>query len=212
VDGERMKTLKWAACLILAWPLVARAQLPATRPTPAGQILSRPGGMLRGEWDEMMSFLAANSPNRARVLSQIDVWNNYPVIARGEVLRKWRNYKFVSEHFPEAAPLRIQKFRVEDDLFGLELQVRADPSQLQDVRPQVRTKEAELVQLADQEHQLRIQKLEKLLAQERQKLADEQSQQEKLIDQRTDKMMQRLGRVVAKAAAATRPSGGEPTN
>lgn len=207
-----MKTLKWAACFILAWPLVAQAQTPATRPAYGGQFVGRPGGMLRGEWDEMMGFLAANSPNRARVLSQIDVWNNYPVIARGEVLRKWRNYKFVSEHFPEAAPLRIQKFRVEDDLFGLELQVRADPSQLQDMRSQVRAKEAELVQLADQEHQLRIQKLEKLLAQERQKLADEQSQQEKLIDQRTDKMMQRLSRVAAKAAAATRPSGNEATN
>ena len=211
-----MKISRWILALVITLPMLANADAPVTSPSanlgsnngPMDEAPMRPRffrsyGSSRAEWDDMMQFLSENSPNRFRVINDRDVWsNNFP--ARMAILKKWRDYRFVAEHFPEVAVLRKQRFQVEDQIFGLELQAKHNPASINDLRPQIHDKAAELVKLSIQERQLRIDKLEKTLATERQKLTDEQSQQETLVDQRTDKIMNRLE--AAAGVSTTQPS------
>jgi hypothetical protein len=221
IEGVLMKLLKPAKLsklamgLILLLPVLSGADTPATQPDTnpptaidGGQM--RPRFMGRGmaagsrqEWDEMMDFMRKNSPNRARVLAESDA---YESPRRFAILKRWRDYKFVAERFPEIADLRVQRFQTEDAIFGLELQARRDPANFQNLRPLVQAKAAELVQLSIEERQRRIEKMESLLEQEKQKLASDQAGENQLIDQRTDRIMQRMARAAGRDDATTQPS------
>jgi hypothetical protein len=201
-----MKISKLIPILIVALPLLASADGPATAPGNFDQPMFPRFGLRpiggRAEWDDMIDFMNQYSPNRARILNRDDLWENN-IRARNAILKKWRDYKFVSEHFPEVAKLRVQRFQIEDQIFGLELQARRDPTILNTLRPQIHEKAAQLVSLSIQERQLRIAKMEKLIASEKQKLSEDQSQQDALIDQRTDRIMDRLSGNVPTTAPST---------
>jgi hypothetical protein len=151
----------------------------------------------------MMDFLRTNSPIRAKVLADTDAYDSP---RRFAILKRWRDYKFVAERFPEIADLRVQRFQTEDAIFGLELQARRDPQSLESLRPQVRTSAAKMVQLSIEERQRRIEKMEMLLQQEQQKLAGDQSNENQLIDQRTDRIMMRMAHAAGRDAATTQPA------
>jgi hypothetical protein len=225
IEGVLMKQLKnrkWsnlAGCLILMLPILAGADTPATQPgTVAAPLADEPmrprmGMGMRGmgaaanrqEWDEMMDFLRTNSPNRAKVLEDTDAYNSP---RRFAVLKRWRDYKFVTEHFPEIADLRVQRFQIEDALLGLQLQARRDPQHVQDLQPQVMAKVAQLVQLSIEERQRRIQKMEDLLGQERQKMAEDQANESQRIADRTDAIMRRMTRTADRQLGT---AGSQPT-
>ena len=184
--------------LVLLLPLLAVADGPATPPASSPQTFYGQQQGFRGgrgaftlqEWNEMLVFMQKYAPNRARVIDENDAWDNFRV--RTELLRHWRDYKFVAEHFPEVGDLRVKRFQVEDTIFGLELQVRHDPTMLESIRPQIRLQAAILVNLSIEEHRLRIQKLQNMLEQEQKRLADEQGGQDAQVDMRTQKIMDRI--------------------
>lgn len=158
------------------------------------------------EWDDMMSFLQQYSPARAHVLANLDLPENAPI--RLDAIRKWRNYNFTKEHFPAVADQLLKRFRLEDDLFAVMLKAQSDDSQLEEYRDLIHNKVAQLVQLDFAERQTRIGKLEKMLDDEKQKFAQDQAMEDKLVDQRTDKIMARLGQINSDIAPpTTRPQG-----
>jgi hypothetical protein len=213
--GDAMKLSRWIPLTILLCPLFAVADGPSTQTTDyaaepyhmhggAGYMRAFSSGQ---DWDDMVRFMQKNAPIRARVIDESDAWDN--LTARNALLKRWRDYRFVEEHFPEVADLRVKRFQIEDQIYGLELQARRDPSVLESIRPQIRLKAAELVNLSIEERQLRIAKLQSLLAQEQKRLTDEQTQQDQEVNQRTQHIMERIERELPKETPAgpqTRPS------
>jgi hypothetical protein len=189
-----MKITRLMPCLILLLPLLVRADGPSTSPAGTAEVSGERFGFVampnRQEWNDMILFLQKNAPNRARVIDENDAWSNYHV--RAELLKHWRDYRFVAEHFPEVGDLRVKRFQVEDVIFGLELQARHDPSVLESIRPQIRLQAAVLVHLSIEEHRLRIQKLQNLLKQEQERLSEEEGQEDAAVDRREQQIMDRI--------------------
>ena len=153
----------------------------------------------------MMAFMRDNSP-RGRVLANLRVPNDSPI--RLDAIRKWRNYNFTKEHFPAVAGQLLRRYKLEDDLFALTLTAQAEgqPNGAQ-IHDKIRDKIAEMVQLDFSERQTRIDKLQNMLEAEKAKLAKDQASQDKLIDQRTNAILNRLQRLNHRSAPTTRPEG-----
>ncbi len=149
----------------------------------------------------MMGFLQQYSKARYHVLANLDLPENAPI--RLDAIRKWRNYNFTKEHFPAIADELLKRFQLEDDLFVLMLDAQSDYMQLDQYRDKIRSKVAQLVQLDFAERQTRIDKLKKMLDAEEQKFAHDKAMEQALIDQRTDRIMGRLGKVSPDVAEPT---------
>jgi hypothetical protein len=160
------------------------------------------------EWDDMMAFLKVNSPARYTVVNSLNLPANSPI--RLDLIRKWRNYIFVKEHFPAISENYVKRFRLEDELFLLVMKAkRSGETTSNDLHVRIRDKVAQLVELGFDERQLRIAKLEELLDQEKKKLAEDQDKKETVIDQRTDAIMARLQHLNApgrRGSPSTRPA------
>ncbi len=229
-----MRPAKLAVILILGVTMLAclavSADEPATQPASTTQPSVNAGQLRRAlralspgrvagvwpytqqEWDAMMAFMKENSPARWHAMLSVQMPNNSPV--RLDAIRKWRNYNFTKEHFPAVADQLLRRFRLEDDLFALELTAEADDgtntAQIHDL---IRNKITEMVQLDFSERQTRIDKLQKMLQDEKAKLAGDQAEQDKVIDQRTDGIMKRLIMLTQNAAApTTRPQTQDAVN
>jgi hypothetical protein len=196
---------------------------PSTRPDTDGgmrQQMRFMRGMLRNdpnagliyftqdEWNDMMSFLQLHSHARAQVLARA---TNLPQenSIRQALIRRWRAYKFVRDHFPEMARLQERRFELEDDLFKLAMDVRdlenvsAGPvsGSADDLRERIHAKLAELLDLGIQEDQLRVEKLQTVLKDMNAKLARDQASEPAIIENRTENLMGRYAR------PTSRPSG-----
>jgi hypothetical protein len=143
------------------------------------------------EWDDMMAFMQKYSPARASVLVSIPVAHDSQIAL--ESIRKWRNYVFTSEHFPAIADDLRRRFQLEDDLFVL-MEDSTNPGGEDELRDKIHDKVAEIVQLEINEHQVRIDRLEKLLSDEKNRLELEQSSVDDIVDRRTDMIFDRLER------------------
>jgi hypothetical protein len=163
------------------------------------------------EWDEMMAFLKVNSPTRYAVLSSLSLSANSPI--RFDLIRKWRNYIFVRDHFPAMADNYVKRFELEDGLFLLVLKARrSGEASSSDLHDRIRSKIGQLVDLGFDERQIRIAKLEELLNTEKKKLAEDQDKRDALIDQRTDSIIAKLQHLSVpphRSAPATRPVNGQ---
>jgi len=198
----------------------ASPRLSTTRPAGSrGQLFRALRAMIAGrtdnvrpytqqEWDDMMAFMQDNSPARGRVLANLQVPSNSPI--RLDAIRKWRNYNFTKEHFPAVADQLLRRYKLEDDLFALTLSAQAEgEAGGAQIREKIRGKIAQMVQLDFSERQTRIDKLQKMLEEEKAKLAGDQASQDKLIDQRTNAIMSRLERLSRAPAPTTRPDNAE---
>jgi hypothetical protein len=161
------------------------------------------------EWNDMMSFMETYSPARAAVLERTDLPEDSAI--RQGLIRKWRAYKFVKDHFPEMATLQERRFTLEDDLFKLAMDEkdveqdatsRADDSE--DIRDRIHAKVAQLVELGIQEDQLRIERLKRMLGDLNVKLAADQASEQRRIEDRTQRLMGSY------PWPSTRPSAGSP--
>ena len=156
------------------------------------------------EWDDMMDFMQTNAPTRWHILATLPLAPNAPV--RLDAMRKWRNYVFTRDHFPDVADQLLKRFRLEDDLFALTLDAQSSGEvDSASIRDRIRSKIAEIVQLDFSERQTRIDKLEKMLDEEKSRLAADQASFDKIINQRTDQIMTRLDRLSRETAPTTRP-------
>jgi hypothetical protein len=159
------------------------------------------------EWNEMMAFMEEHSPARAHVLSSLQLRPNSPF--RLDAIQRWRNYNFTVEHFPDVKDLLLKRIQLEDDLFALTVDAQsAGETDSVYIRDRIRSKIAEIVQLDFSQREARIEKLEKMLDDEKARLEADQSSMDQTIDRRTNQIMDRLeglNRALA-ASASTQPS------
>jgi hypothetical protein len=189
----------------------ASADQPATRPAGGSYTNHQLQGAMRAlvgrttgirpatpqEWDDMMVFMRSNAPAQAYVLDSIPLRHDSPIAL--EATRKWRNYVFISEHFPTSSDggtmigYLERQFRLEDDLFDLTLKDRADEgSEAIELQGKIRDKVAEIFQLDLNIRQARIDRLQELLTREKNNLLKAQASEDDIIDQRTDMIIKRL--------------------
>jgi hypothetical protein len=219
-----MNFLRTSAGLMLAFamvlPALASADEPATRPTtvapgegpprPLRALLALGVARINGvrpytsqEWDQMMDFLHTNSPERFSVLSHVVLPENL----RMDLIRKWRNYNFVKEHFPAVADVQLRRFHYEDDLFLLVLEAQKYNGQNSEYGQLIHDKVAQLVQTNFEERQLRIDKLQQMLKDEQQKFDQDQASESQIIDQRTENILKRIERNSSAHPAPTTQPG-----
>jgi hypothetical protein len=144
------------------------------------------------EWDDMMVFMREYSPSRFKVLDSIEIDHNSPVAL--EAIRKFRNYVFTTQHFPAITDDLRRRFTLEDDLFALMLEDRAaaEGSEALELRDKIHDKIGEIVQLEVKVHQERVDRLQKILTEEKGRLQNEESTEDQTIDRRTDQIIKRL--------------------
>jgi hypothetical protein len=221
-----MKAVKIIAISVLALAALtcagASADQPATRPAANSLTNSQTRRALRAlvgktsgvapytqqEWDEMLTFMEQYSPARAHVLETIQLPHESPI--RLDAIRKWRNYKFTSEHFPTIADGLLRRFTLEDDLFDLTLKARADDgSEAVEIHDLIRAKIGQIVDLEFAEQQARVDRLQKLLDEEKDRLSSSQLSREDLIDRRTNMIIRGIekGNPNLAPPATTRPDG-----
>jgi len=175
-------------------------------------LAGRPHGVApytQDEWNEMMVFLRQYSPARAHVLENLRLSQTAPI--RLDIIQKWRNYNFAKEHFPELADQMLTRFSYEDELFDLMLKAQADDSGLGDeYYKRIHYKITQLVNENLTERQMRIDKLESVLSEEKQRLARDQANETKIVDRRTNAIMASLEKSNPELApATTQPSDHE---
>jgi hypothetical protein len=191
-----------------AWAQDAPATRPeAIRPQP---IVTSPQ-----EWADVMQFLDENSPNRARVLRGI-MDNPASQNLRQMMIQQYRAYQLMKNNLPEVAELRLKQFQLEDQLFGMTSAPgdgeRSVPAG--ELRPRVREIVKQIIDLQLEQEQLRVQRLQNTLDEEKQRLANAQSDENQLIQRRMVAAMMRARltkRVAPNSSGATRPSD-DPTN
>ncbi|MGA2584825.1 MAG: hypothetical protein ABSG31_16235 [Tepidisphaeraceae bacterium] len=180
---------------------------PTTQPQAARQ---QPFVATPQEWAEVMQFLDDNSPNRAHALRNV-MDNPASQNLRQMMIQQYRAYQLMKNNLPEVAELRLKQFRLEDQLYGLTSAPNAGerPETANELRPQVRDIVKQIVDLQIQQEQLRIQRLQNTLDEEKQRLANVQADENQLIARRTVAAMMRArmtSRVVANPSGSTRPS------
>jgi ribosome assembly protein YihI (activator of Der GTPase) len=108
----------------------------------------------------------------------------------------------------------VKRVRLEDDLFALTMDAQSSgEAESASIREKIRDKIAEIVNLDFSERQTRIEKLEKMLDDEKTRLAADQSSVDKIIDRRTDQIMNRLeGLNRELSSPTTRPTLTEEAN
>jgi hypothetical protein len=221
-----MKFLKLAVMAALGLGTVVCVSAPGDEPTtrPATQpaaenllrvrrVLRALGGRTHGvapytanEWNDMMNFLYQNSPARYNVLAHLDLPENSAI--RLDAIHKWRTYNFTKDHFPAVADELLKRFHLEDDLFVLMLKAQADDSQLAEYHDLIHDKVTQLVKLDFAERRARIEKLEGMLNDEKQKLDRDQAMEKQLIDRRTSAILNRLSHITpSDATPTTQPAG-----
>jgi hypothetical protein len=187
----RMKITKRCLSLLLAGSSIlycagrTMADDPTTRPNspPPSPMNLGPmfGQASPQEWDELTQFLDVNSPNRAKMVKNLNLPEGGQL--RQMMLRQFRAYKLVREQFPEVADLRLQQFKLEDDVFGLTQQARTMNARTayERIYPLIEEKERQIADKQMQQEQLRIDRLQKTLDQEVQRLARARSQMDQLV-------------------------------
>jgi hypothetical protein len=147
------------------------------------------------EIDEMLDFMSQYSRARYRVLSELNLPPTSPVLV--DAINKWRNYTLTKDHFPAVADMMLQRFELEDDLFSLTLTAQQEGGSSAEpvIREKIHDKVKKIVDTEFAERQARIERLETLLNEEKGKLAADQASEDKVVDQRTNGIMNRLERL-----------------
>ncbi|HTL31066.1 MAG TPA: hypothetical protein VL282_17680 [Tepidisphaeraceae bacterium] len=178
-----MKIAKASLCLLLVAPVATIAQDSTTRrsgnanQSDAGP--QNPGNLsYRIGPGELQQFLQEHAPNR------LDFLNNLPEMGEGRrrVMRLWmdrlRAMMRVKEQDTELYMKMVRQFELQDEAIGLVKKMRTGEAAPKELREKV----AEIVRMGITLREQRIAKLEKQLQIEKDKLAQDQKNEDKLVD------------------------------
>jgi len=145
------------------------------------------------EWDRLDRFLQAVAPNRYRLMQDVDVPHNAPIMQM--MMHRWQTYLSLRERFPEVADLHLQRFKIDDKLLGVVMKARAnpDPTSRPDYALQISDYTRQLADLNIKEEKLRVAKLSALLDQEKQLLTQDEEREENLINRRVNHILTTIG-------------------
>jgi len=145
----------------------------------------RQGGGWRPEedWNEISGFMKEHSPKRWEAFQKLppDRQEQLKLV----VSRRWRLMQWVKNSDPELYELQRTRWRVEDEVYGLTQDLKhalstSEPA----VREKLRAKIGEMVDLRTKERQIRINRWEKQIAQERDMIAKETRDRDEIIKHR----------------------------
>ncbi len=141
---------------------------------------------------DAMIYMKDKSPNRYAAL------NSLPDGERKKNLQELaaRNYlnwmRQLSED-PELYSVILKRIGAEDEVFGLVSELKSDPPEKKDAtNARLREEVGKLVELGLQERQLRLDRLEQTVKEQKQQLAEDSSRREALVEERL-KMIQSEG-------------------
>jgi hypothetical protein len=169
--------------------------------------------MFRGEWTQVSAFMQEHSPVRLKFI------NDLPEGPRKNAMqsfaaRTFHTYQQALADDPKLAAILVNRVELEDQVFDLAGQVRhADPVGRDALKQDLRQKVSDLVDTNIKERQLRIDRLETTLGSERARLAQDQKQRDKLVDQKFNAVMQEAKKLLpheeppAREAAPAPPEG-----
>jgi hypothetical protein len=194
-----MKLVKASLCLLIVAPMVTFAEDPATRPAaPAPppqqqQTSAYLSPANRVGYDELRQFLQEHAPNRLEFFETIADSGD----ARRRLMGIWRDrYRAMlrtKEQDPELYMRMVRQFELQDQAIGLVRKAKAGEAPSTELRDLV----SELVHTGISLRQQRIAKLEKQLQSEKEKLAHDQKNEQKLIDQQME-TLRREGKELVK--------------
>jgi hypothetical protein len=182
-----MKLVKASLCVLLIAPMVSFAEDSTTRPSaapPPPQQSSAGSQAYRIGPEELREFLQEHAPNRLEFL------NNLPEMGEGRrrVMTLWRDrlraMVRIKEQDPELYMRMVRQFELQDQALGLVRKAKPGDPPSKELRDAV----AELVHTGITLRQQRIAKLEKALQTEKEKLAADQNNQDKLVDQQLESL------------------------
>ncbi len=171
---------------------------------------SRPA--TREDIDELMAFLEKNSPNRYKMLRDANIppddayWT--------EPLAKLHEYQAMVRELPKLGEKWLERFKLEDDLLALAVEIQEKPWQREELRPKVHDVVRELSDVNIAEQQVRVDRLKELLAYESKKFEELSTDKDRKIEDRTERIMRSfnhrsLSRGDGPAASDTTPPASE---
>lgn len=204
-----MKVAKAALCFLVIAPMMSFAEDPATRPSaptaaaaPAQQSPYSSQAYRIGS-EDLRIFLQDHAPNRLQFLETLPDMGD----GRRRLMMLWRDrYRAmvrIKEQDPELYMRMVRQFELQDQAIGLVRKAKAGEAPSKELRDLV----TELVHTGISLRQQRIAKLEKQLQSEKEKLAHDQDNEQKLIDQQMEalrregkELVKRMGPVDANAS------------
>jgi len=133
---------------------------------------------------DAMIYMKDKSPNRYAALNSLpdgERKKNLQQLAA----RNYLNWMRELAEDPELYSVTLKRIGSEDEIFGLVGKLRADPPDKKEAdTAQLREQVANLVDLSIQERQLRLDRLQKAVKEQQQKLIEDSSHREQLVDQR----------------------------
>jgi hypothetical protein len=142
------------------------------------------------DWEDMMSFMMLNAPNRARALTDLSLPPDNGL--RRKLLGKWRIYNDLKRRFPEMATLYVKRTQMEDTLYQLAADARRFPNNRSAIYSEIHDKVGELVDLGIQERKLRIDRMQRMIGEEKLKLAHDQDRRDDVINERMNRLLVRM--------------------
>lgn len=136
------------------------------------------------DWEEAKANFRELSPLRAAAFDKMseDQQNFFKPL----IIGRWRGMKWL-ERDPELFKNKESQIRVEDDIFGIKQKLAAAPAESADaskLKIDLRKKVEVLVDERMRERELRIERLQMLIEEERELLKEDQFKRQALIDKR----------------------------
>lgn len=141
------------------------------------------------EWKQVETFAEANSPRRLAALSKLRDATD-PAYRGGQMFLtvRYRALQQMKEHDPDLYAERLKAMVVEDKVFGAVEDGHAKPEATADQRDALLADVKQLVAFNLKEREQRLERLAKVLDDERKKLTDDQAREDELADQKMDEI------------------------
>jgi hypothetical protein len=106
------------------------------------------------------------------------------------ILGRYRHIQFTSWQGEEVKALKLEQLRLEDQLFGLRMEIKdsggIDSAKAKELKPKMREKVRELVRLRMQERELHLKHLQGMIKFETEQLEKDRQKEEELVDERLE--------------------------
>jgi len=161
---------------------------PTTRPTPA-------------DIESLKKFLGQNAPNHSRVMRLAEITSDAAFWTRE--VQRYHAYQSTDQVFPELAKIRLKRLKYEDDLLPLVIRIRRNPARIDDIRPQIHQIVQDLENNKIEEQKWRVGQLKSMIDDSQKKLDAEEHDRDKLVEDRTNRILERARK--PRAFEANRP-------
>jgi hypothetical protein len=195
-----MKAIRLLIVILLASTTLSMAQDgPGDRDRFEGR--RRWGGGYRGggmryempseqEWADLSSFMKEMSPKRWEIFENLPDGSLLRERTRGLFLSRYRMLVKTKTEDPALYQTLVERIKLEDTIYELVANLnkataeKASQADLESQRNEVKTNVANLVDLGIKERRIRIERLERSLQTERQKLQEDQKNRDDLVTRR----------------------------